>query len=246
MGQGVWLGSEKLKWDDTLESVLKQGTLTVGFIGLAETLVALTGHHHGETKEAQELGLKIVKYMRDRCDEETKKTGLNYSLIATPAEGLSGRFVKIDKKKFGIIPGVTNHEYYTNSFHIPVYYKISAFKKIEIEGQYHELTNGGHITYVELDGDMTKNLDAFVAVVKHMHDSNIGYGSVNHPVDRDPVCGFTGIINDRCPLCGRSEGDIPFERIRRITGYLVGTLDRFNNAKLAEVKERVKHGITTD
>lgn len=246
MGQGVWLGSEKLKWDDTLESVLKQGTLTVGFIGLAETLVALTGHHHGETKEAQELGLKIVKYMRDRCDEETKKTGLNYSLIATPAEGLSGRFVKIDKKKFGIIPGVTNHEYYTNSFHIPVYYKISAFKKIEIEGQYHELTNGGHITYVELDGDMTKNLDAFVAVVKHMHDSNIGYGSVNHPVDRDPVCGFTGIINDRCPLCGRSEGGIPFERIRRITGYLVGTLDRFNNAKLAEVKERVKHGITTD
>lgn len=243
MGQGVWLGSDKLKWNDTLEEVLKQGTLTIGFIGLAETLVALTGHHHGESEEAQELGLKIVQYMRNRCDEETKKTGLNYSLIATPAEGLSGRFVKMDKKRFGEIEGVTNHDFYTNSFHIPVYYKISAFRKIEIEGKYHELTNGGHITYVELDGDMTKNTEAFVAVVRHMHDSNVGYGSVNHPVDRDPVCGFTGIINDKCPLCGREEGEIPFERIRRITGYLVGTLNRFNNAKLAEVRERVKHGI---
>ena len=244
MGQGVWMGSENLDWNDTLESVLKQGTLTIGFIGLAETLKALTGKHHGESDEAQELGLQIIKYMRQRCDEEAAKTGLNYSLIATPAEGLSGRFVKIDKKRFGNIEGITNHDFYTNSFHIPVYHKISAFKKIALEGKYHEYTNGGHITYVELDGDVTKNLDAFVSVVKQMHDSNIGYGSVNHPVDRDPVCGYTGIINDKCPLCGREEGLIKFDRIRRITGYLVGTLDRFNNAKLAEVKERVKHGMS--
>ncbi len=243
MGQGVWLGSEHLKWDDTLETVLKHGTLTCGFIGLAETLVSLIGKHHGENDESQKLGYEIIKHMRDRMDDASLKTGLNYSLIATPAEGLSGRFVKIDKKKFGNIIGVTNHEFYTNSFHIPVYYPISAFKKIQIEAKYHELTNAGHITYVELDGDPSKNIDAFIQVVRCMHDSNVGYGSVNHPVDRDPVCGYNGIINDQCPKCGRDESLMKFERIRRITGYLVGTLDRFNNAKLAEVKERIKHGI---
>lgn len=246
MGQGVWLGSDHLKWDDTLETVLKHGSLTCGFIGLAECLVALTGHHHGESEASQELGLKIIRHMRERMDKESANTGLNYTLIATPAEGLSGRFVKIDKKRYGIIDGVTNHEFYTNSFHIPVYYHISAFKKIKIEGKYHELTNGGHITYVELDGDPSKNIDAFVQIVRCMHDSGVGYGSVNHPVDRDPVCGYNGIIDDRCPQCGRDESLMKFERIRRITGYLVGTLDRFNNAKLAEVKERVKHGLQSD
>lgn len=246
MGQGVWLGSEKLKWDDNVESVLKHGTLSVGFIGLAETLVALTGKHHGESDESQELGLKIVSHMRKRMDDETTQTGLNWSLLATPAEGLSGRFVKIDKKKFGIIEGVTNHEFYTNSFHIPVYYNISAFKKLELEGKYHALTNAGHISYVELDGDPSKNISAFIQVVRCMHDNGIGYGSVNHPLDRDPICGYNGIIDDKCPKCGRDESLYPFERIRRITGYLVGTLDRFNNAKFAEVQERVKHATSRD
>lgn len=180
--------------------------------------------------------------MRKRVDEECEKTGLNFSLLATPAEGLSGRFVKMDAEKFGIIKGVTDREYYTNSFHVPVYYPISAFDKIRIEAPYHALTNGGHISYVELDGDPVNNVEAFEKVIKCMKESGIGYGSINHPVDRDPVCGFTGIIGDTCPMCGRTEADgVPFERIRRITGYLVGTLDRFNNAKRAEVRDRVKH-----
>lgn len=246
MGQGVWMDSDKLSEQDEVGELLKKyGTLTVGFIGLAECLKALTGKHHGESAESQQLGLKIIGHMRDRMDEESEKTGFHYSLIATPAEGLSGRFVKIDKKKYGIIPGVTDRDYYTNSFHIPVYYDISAFEKIQLEAPYHNLTNGGHITYVELDGDPTTNLEAFERVVRCMKESGVGYGSINHPVDRDPCCGYTGIINNECPKCGRKETEEgpKFERIRRITGYLVGTLDRFNNAKRSEVEDRVKHGI---
>ena len=243
MGQGVWLDSDKLGPDDEVGEVLKHGSLTLGFIGLAETLKALIGKHHGESEEAQQLGLKIVGHMRDRMDEETKKTGFNYTLIATPAEGLSGRFVKMDQKRYGKIPGVTDRDYYTNSFHVPVYHKILAFDKIKIEAPYHNLTNGGHISYVEVDGDPTKNLEAFEQIVRCMKESGIGYGSINHPVDRDPVCGYTGIIGEVCPRCGRREEDHTphFERIRRITGYLVGTVDRFNNAKQAEVRDRVKH-----
>ena len=245
MGQGVWLGSDKLSPEDEVGEVLKQGTLTCGFIGLAECLKSLIGKHHGESKEAQNLGLEIVGYMRKRMDDATEKYNMNFSLIATPAEGLSGRFVRIDKKKYGVIPGVTDRDYYTNSFHIPVYYKISAFDKIKLEAPYHALTNGGHISYVELDGDTVNNVQAFEKVIRHMKESGIGYGSINHPVDRDPYCGYTGVIGEVCPKCGRKENDEhgPFERIRRITGYLVGTLDRFNNGKRAEEKDRVKHTL---
>ena len=243
MGQGVWLDSDDLDADDSVAEVLKHGTLTMGFIGLAECLVALTGHHHGESEEAQELGLRIIAHMRKRMDDEAKATKLNFSLIATPAEGLSGRFVKIDRQRFGCIKGITDREYYTNSFHVPVYYNISAFKKIKLEAPYHELTNGGHITYIELDGDPSDNLEAFEQIVRCMKECGVGYGSINHPVDRDCVCGYTGIIGDVCPKCGRREGEHEpkFERIRRITGYLVGTTDRWNNAKRAEERDRVKH-----
>ena len=241
MGQNVWLDSDKLGYDDEIAPVLKHGTLTVGFIGLAETLKALIGKHHGESKEAQELGLKIVSFMRETTDKYAEEYKLNFSLIATPAEGLSGRFVRIDKKKYGVIEGVTDRDFYTNSFHIPVYYSIGIFDKIHLEAPYNYLTNGGHITYVEVDGDVAKNEEAFERIIRCMHDEGIGYGSVNHPLDRDPVCGYSGIIDNVCPSCGRHEGEIPFERIRRITGYLVGTLDRFNDAKRAEVKSRVKH-----
>ena len=247
MGQGVWLDSDKLGPNDEVGEVLKHGTLTVGFIGLAECLKALIGKHHGESQEAQNLGLDIVGYMRKRMDEMSEKTGFNYSLIATPAEGLSGRFVRIDKQKYGIIPGVTDRDYYTNSFHIPVYYDISAFDKIRLEAPYHNLTNGGHISYIEMDGDPLKNLDAFEKVVRCMKEAGIGYGSINHPVDRDPCCGYTGIIDNECPGCGRHEGDgnEAFERIRRITGYLVGTMDHWNNAKRAEEHDRVKHTMSS-
>lgn len=245
MGQGIWMDSEKLGPNDEVGEVLKHGTLTLGFIGLAECLKALIGSHHGESQEAQNLGLDIVGFMRKRMDEATAKTGLNFTLIATPAEGLSGRFVRMDNKRYGTIEGVTDRDYYTNSFHIPVYYPISAFEKIKLEAPYHNLTNAGHITYVELDGDPCKNLDAFERIVRCMKESGIGYGSINHPVDRDPVCGYTGIIDNECPQCHRKEDDesTGFERIRRITGYLVGTVDRFNNAKRAEESQRVKHGI---
>jgi ribonucleoside-triphosphate reductase len=213
------MDSEKLGPNDLIGEILKHGTLTMGFIGLAECLKALIGSHHGETQEARNLGLNIIGYMRKRMDEETAKTGMNYTLIATPAEGLSGRFVRIDRQKYGSIEGVTDREYYTNSFHIPVYYNISAFDKIRIEAPYHSLTNAGHITYVELDGDPTKNLDAFERIVRCMKESGVGYGSINHPVDRDPVCGYTGIIDNECPKCHRKEdgGDQGFERIRRIS-----------------------------
>ena len=243
MGEGVWMDSEKLGWDDEVREVLRHGTLSLGFIGLAETLVALIGEHHGQSERAQTLGLEIIGYMRRKLDALSVKTGMNYTLLATPAEGLSGRFVKIDRKRFGVIPGVTDREYYTNSFHVPVYYNISAFDKIRLEGPYHALTNAGHISYIEMDGDPTKNLDAFEAVVRAMHDAGIGYGSINHPVDRDPICGFNGIIGDVCPKCGRQEEEVHFERIRRITGYLVGTMDRWGNGKRAEERDRVKHGV---
>lgn len=248
MGQGIWLDSDKLKPEDSVAEVLKHGTLTVGFIGLAECLKALIGSHHGESAEAQRLGLEIIGFMRKKMDEYTKETGFNYTLIATPAEGLSGRFVRIDRAKYGVIEGVTDREYYTNSFHVPVYYNINAFDKIKLEAPYHALTNAGHITYVELDGDPCKNLDAFEQVVRCMKESGVGYGSINHPVDRDPVCGYTGIIDNECPHCHRTEedGDQGFERIRRITGYLVGTMDNWNDAKTAEEKDRVKHSLETE
>lgn len=245
MGQGVWLDSEKLSSEDTVGEILKHGTLSVGFIGLAECLKALTGKHHGESEESRKLGIEIITRMRKRMDEEIEKTHLNFSLLATPAEGLSGRFLRIDQKKYGKIPGVTDRDYYTNSFHVPVYYNCNAFEKIKIEAPYHALTNAGHISYVELDGDPLQNLSAFEKIIRYMKESGIGYGSINHPVDRDPCCGFTGIIGDTCPKCGRkeNEGSYGFERIRRITGYLVGTLDRFNNAKRSEVEDRVKHSL---
>ena len=245
MGQGVWLDSEKLGPTDEVGEVLKHGTLSVGFIGLAETLVSLTGKHHGEDQNARTLGLEIVGFMRDFLDNKSRETGLNFSLLATPAEGLSGRFVRMDKKKYGVIKGVTDREYYTNSFHVPVYYPISAYDKIQIEAPYHALTNAGHISYVELDGDTALNLEAFEKIVRCMKEAGIGYGSINHPVDRDPQCGYNGIIGDECPKCHRheEEGPVGFERIRRITGYLVGTLDRFNDAKRAEERDRVKHGV---
>ena len=248
MGEGVWIDSEKLNYDDEVREVLKHGTLSVGFIGLAEALKALLGVHHGESEIAQNLGLDISGHMRKRMDDLSAETHLNFSLLATPAEGLSGRFVRMDRERFGSIEGVTDREYYTNSFHIPVYYPISAYKKIQLEAPYHELTNAGHITYIELDGDPSTNLDAFEKVIRYMKAQGIGYGSINHPVDRDPVCGYNGIIGDTCPKCGRSEtdGEYGFQRIRRITGYLVGTLDRFNNAKRAEVRDRVKHSIVTE
>lgn len=207
MGEGVWIDSGALRLDDTIGEVLKHGTLTLGFIGLAETLKALIGKHHGESEEAQKLGIDIVTHMRKRCDDKSVENGLNFSLIATPAEGLSGRFVALDKVKYGIIPGITDRDYYTNSFHVPVYYPIKAFKKIQLEAPYHALTNGGHITYVELDGDTCKNLEAFESIIRYMHDQGVGYGSVNHPLDRDPVCGYVGVINGRCPRCGRREGE---------------------------------------
>ena len=273
MGQGVWLDSDKLNIDSAVREVIKHGTLSIGFIGLAEALTSLFGKHHGESEEAQKKGLEIVKYMRDFCDKAGEETGLNFSLLATPAEGLSGRFVNIDKKRYGTIPGVTDREYYTNSFHIPVWHRISMPGKIELEAPYHKLTNAGHITYVEVDGDISKNLPAFEAIIRYMHDCGIGYGSINHPVDRDPVCGYVGVIDNECPRCGRSaqnpgitvsrlnklrkiHSGIPYyagddnrvigtnsgiERIRRITGYLAGTLERFNDAKRAEERDRVKH-----
>ena len=207
MGQGIWIDSENLSENDEVAEVLKHGTLTVGFIGLAETLKALVGFHHGESEVAQELGLKIVSHMRKKTDEAAKRTKLNFSLIATPAEGLSGRFVLMDREKYGVISGVTDRDYYTNSFHVPVYYPVKAHEKIGLEAPYHELTNGGHITYIELDGDICKNLDAFEIIIRYMKQSGIGYGAINHPLDRDPVCGYVGVIDNECPRCGRKDGE---------------------------------------
>lgn len=220
MGQGIWIDSEKLSPGDEIREVIKHGTLSIGFIGLAETLKALIGVHHGESAEAQNLGLNIVGFMRKRMDAASKQYQLNFSLIATPAEGLSGRFVRIDRKKFGSIPGVTDRDYYTNSFHIPVYYDILAFDKITLEAPYHALTNGGHISYVELDGNTSDNLEAFEQIIRLMKESGMGYGSINHPVDRDPVCGYTGIIGETCPRCGRRDGEgVPLEVLQNLPGY---------------------------
>ena len=242
LGQGIWFGSKDLGDDDDLREVLKHGTLSIGFIGLAECLVALTGKHHGESDAAWALGKEIVGRMRAFCDRMCDVHRLNFSLLGTPAEGLSGRFVRYDAEKYGKIAGVTDREYYTNSFHVPVYFPISAAEKIRREAPFHALCNAGHITYVEMDGDPSKNLKAFEHVVRMMKENNIGYGSINHPVDRDPVCGFSGIINEECPQCHRHETeDQRFERLRRITGYLVGSLERWNNAKQAEERDRVKH-----
>lgn len=215
MGEGVWMDSDKLSPDDEVREVLKHGTLSIGFCGLAECLVALIGEHHGESQNAQKLGLKIVSYIRDYCDRKSQELGMNVTCLATPAESLAGRLLRADKAKYGVIKGVTDREYYTNSFHVPVYYNLPAMQKIDIEAPYHALTNAGHISYVELDGDPTKNLAAFERIVRHMKEAGIGYGSINHPVDRDPLCGYNGIINDICPCCGRTEYIQVKEKIRR-------------------------------
>ncbi len=237
--RGLWIGSENLAPNETIAPVINQGTLGIGFIGLAECLIALTGKHHGESEESQELGLKIVTYMRDRVLEFCDRYQHNYSVLATPAEGLSGRFTKFDKKKFGIIPGVTDKDYYTNSNHVPVYYKCSALHKAQVEAPYHALTGGGHIFYVEIDGDATHNPEAVMNIVDMMDKFNIGYGSVNHTRNRCMDCGYENAekVMDECPSCGSHNID----RLQRITGYLVGTTDRWNKAKLAELNDRVIH-----
>ena len=235
----LWIGCEKLKSNDTIASVINQGTLGIGFIGLAECLVALTGKHHGESETSQQLGLKIVTYMRDRANQFSEQYQHNYSILATPAEGLSGRFTRRDRKQFGLIPGVSDRTYYTNSNHVPVYYKCSARHKAEVEAPYHDLTRGGHIFYVEMDGDATHNPEAIMRVVDMMDKYNIGYGSVNHNRNRCLDCGYENAEAhlEVCPKCGSSHID----RLQRITGYLVGTTDRWNQAKLAELNDRVTH-----
>lgn len=238
--QGVWGKSERLNENDTLEEILKLGTLSVGFIGLAEALVVLTGQHHGQSEISHKIGYEIVKFMRDKTDQATTQHNLNYSLIATPAEGLSGKFTSKDREEFGVIEGVTDREFYTNSFHVPVYYQIKAFDKIKKEGPFHELCNAGHISYIECDGDVSKNIVALDKLVKAMENNGFGYGSINHPVDRCKPCGYTGIIDEECPQCGNGE-DGQVERIRRITGYLVGDMSKWNAAKTAEESQRVKH-----
>lgn len=240
MGQGLWTGGQDLQPNDRVEDVLKHGTLGIGYIGLAEALKMLIGEHHGESQKAQELGLTIVNHIDKRCQDYKAKYDLNYSCLATPAEGLAGRFTGIDRRKYGSIDGVTNREYYTNSNHVPVYYPITAFEKIQIEAPYHAMTPGGHIMYVEMDAEAKKNILAFVKLIRQMYLSNVGYGSVNHPVDRCTVCGHEGTIDDSCPDCGETD---KIDRIRRITGYLVGTTDRWNSYKRAEERDRVKHGM---
>ena len=220
LGSGVWLNSEKMDSTTKLRTVLKHGTLSIGFIGLAETLKALIGEHHGESEKAQKLGLEIIGHMRKKCDEYTEEYNLNFTCLATPAEGLSGRFVAIDRSIYGKIKGVTDRDYYTNSFHVPVYYKTSVQHKLEVEGKYHSLTNAGHISYIELDGDTVNNVDAFETVVRIMHDTGVGYGAINHPVDRDPVCGYVGVIKDVCPGCGRHENEgVEMEKISCLDCY---------------------------
>ena len=236
----LWLGSEKLSSTDNITPVINQGTLGIGFIGLAECLVALIGYHHGESPEAQQLGLKIVTYMRDRANDFSEHYQHNYSILATPAEGLSGKFTRSDRKKYGELKGITDRQYYTNSNHVPVYYKCSARHKAEIEAPYHDLTRGGHIFYVEIDGDATHNPEAIMRVVDMMDKYNIGYGSVNHNRNRCMDCGFENAEDtlEVCPKCGSHYID----KLQRITGYLVGTTDRWNKAKLAELNDRVIHG----
>jgi ribonucleoside-triphosphate reductase len=238
--QGVWRGGETLQPEDAVAPILKQGTLSIGFIGLAECLVALTGKHHGENEESWKLGYEIISFMRERMDKATEEHQLNFSVIATPAEGLSGKFVKKDREEFGEISGVTNHNYYTNSFHVPVYYNIQAIDKIRLEGPFHALCNGGHITYIELDGAAVHNQKALKQIVQAMAQYGVGYGSINHPVDRCKCCSYHGIIGNECPSCG-NEDENEIERIRRITGYLVGDMSKWNSAKRSEEMDRVKH-----
>ena len=241
MGQGVWLDSDKLKPHDSIADVLKHASYSIGFCGLAECLVALTGKHHGESKDAQKLGLKIVGHLREKTDAYTVADHMNWTTFATPAESTAGTFQRANQKKFGVIEGVTDREYMTNSNHVPVYYNLPALEKIKIEAPYHALCNAGAISYIEMDGDPTKNVSAFTKLVRAMHDADMGYFSINHTVDHDPECGYTGIINNTCPKCGRAETpDSPFIKTRRITGYL-SDLNNFNNAKRAEEHERVKH-----
>ena len=237
--KSLWIGADKLKPCDTIESVINQGTLGIGFIGLAECLVALTGKHHGESEESQELGLKIVSYMRQRINDFCEQYHHNYSVLATPAEGLSGKFTKKDRKEFGVIKGVTDRDYYTNSNHVPVYYKCSARHKAEVEAPYHEMTRGGHIFYVEIDGDATHNPQVIMSVVDMMDQLNMGYGSVNHNRNRCMDCGYENADDHltQCPKCGSTNID----KLQRITGYLVGTTDRWNSGKLAELNDRVTH-----
>ncbi|WP_188388690.1 anaerobic ribonucleoside triphosphate reductase [Priestia taiwanensis] len=238
--QGVWKGSEQLPLHEHVREIIKQGSLSVGFIGLAECLVALIGKHHGESEESLQLGIRIIRHMRERMDDATQQYNLNFSLIATPAEGLSGKFTRKDREEFGEIEGITNRDYYTNSFHVPVYYSIKAIDKIRIEGKFHTYCNAGHITYIELDGDVTHNIEALDKIVRAMATNNIGYGSINHPVDTCKCCRYKGIIYEQCPACGNEDAS-EIERIRRITGYLVGDLTKWNTAKQREEEDRVKH-----
>ncbi|WP_314312271.1 anaerobic ribonucleoside triphosphate reductase [Hoylesella saccharolytica] len=239
--RSLWLGADQLNPNDSIEAVINQGTLSIGFIGLAECLKALLGVHHGESDEAQKLGLKIVSYMRERCNEYTEKYHHNFSVLATPAEGLSGKFTKIDRKEFGVLEGITDRDYYTNSNHVPVYYKCSARHKAEVEAPYHEMTRAGHIFYVEIDGDATHNPQVIMNVVDMMDHYNMGYGSVNHNRNRCMDCGYENADAhlESCPRCGSAHID----RLQRITGYLVGTTDRWNSGKLAELNDRVIHGM---
>lgn len=236
MGQGLYLGAADLKPEDPIAEAVKHGTLALGFIGLAEALVALTGKHHGQDEEAQQLGLEIVRFLREKIDAACEDYNLNYTLLATPAEGLAGRFVKLDRKEFGIVPGVNDREYYTNSFHVPVHFPIEAFKKIELEGPYHKFCNAGHISYVELPSPPVHNPEAVEAIIRHMAKCDMGYVGVNFPVDFCQECSFSGVLGDNCPKCGSTS----IRRVRRITGYL-STVDRFNDAKVAELKSRVVH-----
>lgn len=239
MGQGLYLDSQGMQPNDKIEEVIKHGTLSVGFIGLAEALKVLVGMHHGESEDANALGLQIVEFMRNKTEKATQEYGLNYSLLATPAEGLSGRFIRLDRKEFGTIPGVTDGEYYTNSFHIPVSHEIGIFDKVAVEGPYHKHCNGGHISYIEFPSPPIHNLEAIESVLRHMKESDIGYAGINFPVDYCMSCSYTGVINkDECPMCG----SIDIKRVRRITGYL-STVDRFNDAKQAELKDRVPHRL---
>ena len=238
MGQGLYLGSEQLKPDDIIAPVIKHGTLSLGFIGLAETLTSLTGRHHGQDPSSQRLGLEIVNFMKKLIDSFSDEYDLNYTLLATPAEGLSGRFVNSDRRRFGVISGVTDREYYTNSFHVPVYFDIPSYEKIHIEGPYHQLTNAGHISYVEMQSPPIHNLEAYEGILRQMALSNMGYVGINFPIDECMGCFHRGIIEEECPSCGSTQ----IRRIRRITGYL-STVDHFNDAKQAELRDRVKHQI---
>lgn len=242
MREGVWEGGETLQPDEPVRELIKHGSLSIGFIGLAECLVALFGVHHGEDAQARAFGYRVIEHMRKFCDEAAEAHDLNISLFATPAEGLAGKFTKMDRATFGILPGITDREYYTNSMHVPVYYPITAARKIEIEAPFHAMCNAGAISYIELDGNARNNIPAFMRTVQYALAQNIGYFSVNHPIDRCPACGYEGIIGADCPSCGAHESDVNFSRIRRVTGYLTGDFKtRFNPAKQAEVRDRVRH-----